>query len=76
MPRPHSKTGRDRGYVHISNVPDGTKPVTSGWQFSNLVVAPELTSSWTYTLSSERIPTEKTPCEVMAEELFDLDQRD
>lgn len=69
MPRPHSKTGRDRGYVHMSNLPEGTKPVIAGWQFSNLVVAPEVTSSWTYTLSSERIPTDKTPCEMMAEQL-------
>ena len=42
-----SKTAKDRTYVHASNLPEGTKPVRAGWQFSTLVVLPETNSSWT-----------------------------
>lgn len=69
IPRPCSKTARDRTYVHASNLPEGSKPVVAGWQFSALVVVPEVPSSWTYTLDNQRIPSEKTPSEVAAQQV-------
>ena len=36
--RPVSGTARDRTYVHQSNLPEGCKPVTPGWQFSFVAV--------------------------------------
>ncbi|MCX6380026.1 MAG: transposase [Armatimonadetes bacterium] len=69
IPRPCSKTARDRTYVHASNLPEGSKPVVAGWQLSALVVLPEIPSSWTYTLSKQRIPSEKTQNEVATKQL-------
>lgn len=67
--RPHSKTARDRTFVHQSNLPEGTKPVRPGWQFSFVVIPPEEISSWVYTLDVERIGSDKTACVVMSEQL-------
>ena len=67
--RPASPTARDRTYVHQSNLPEGAKPVRPGWQFSFLVVTPAEASSWVYTLDVERIQSEKTPVQVMGEQL-------
>ena len=36
--RVQSPTARDRTYVHASNLPEGTKPVRPGWQYSELAV--------------------------------------
>jgi hypothetical protein len=70
--RPASATARDRTYVHQSNLPEGGKPVTPGWQFSFVAVVPEETSSWVYTLDVERIPSHQTPVEVMGDPLIEL----
>lgn len=70
--RPASGTARDRTYVHQSNLPEGTKPVRPGWQFSFVSVLPTEASSWVYTLDVERIPSEKTPTETMGEQLQEL----
>jgi hypothetical protein len=67
--RPSSPTARDRTFVHQSNLPKGTKPVRPGWQFSFLVIPPEVLSSWVYTLDTERIASDKTACEVMSAQL-------
>jgi hypothetical protein len=64
--RPHSATGRDRTYVHQSNLPEGSKPVTAGWQFSTLSLLPEECNSWTYVLDNCRIESPQTQGEVMA----------
>lgn len=69
IPRPCSGTARDRTYVHASNLPKGSQPVVSGWQFSALSVLPEVASSWTYTLDNQRIESEKTASEVAARQL-------
>src|SRR5580658_3890195 len=58
--RPLSKTARDRTYVHASNLPEGTKPVVPGWQFSSIALLPEEPSSWTAPVDSLRIPSDKT----------------
>jgi hypothetical protein len=67
--RVESRTARDRTYVHASNLPEGVAPVRPGWQFSTLAVVPEPTSSWTYVLHNQRIPSDDTPAAVMAEQL-------
>ena len=58
--------------VHQANLPKGCKPVTVGWQFSSLVVLPEVASSWTYVLDNQRIPTRQTPAQVGAAQLAAL----
>lgn len=70
--RVFSKTAEDRAYVHASNLPEGTKPVRPGWQFSTLVVLPETNSSWTYVLDNRRVASATTQGEVMAAQLQDL----
>lgn len=72
IPRPQSPTAKDLTYVHQSNLPEGSKPVTPGWQFSTLSVLPEQPSSWTYVLDNQRIPSDKTQGQVMAEQLSEL----
>ena len=67
--RPSSPTARDRTFVHQSNLPKGTKPVCPGWQFSFLVIPPDVLSSWVYTLDARRIESDKTPCQMMSEQL-------
>ena len=70
--RPASATARDRTYVHPSNLPEGTKPVRPGWQFSLVTTVPEEASSWVYTLDAQRIPSHKSAVEVMGEQLTPL----
>lgn len=70
--RPPSKTAQDRTYVHVSNLPDGCKPVCPGWQFSELAVLPPEPSSWVYVLDPRRIPRTATQGEVMAEQLREV----
>ena len=67
--RPHSTTAQDRTYVHAANLPEEAKPVTSGWQYSTLVVLPETASSWTYVLDNQRISSQQTPAQVAAHQL-------
>src|SRR5207253_1400380 len=67
--RPLSKTARDRTYVHASNLPEGSKPVVAGWQFSMLALLPQTPSSWTYVLDNQRIPSQATQGEVAALQL-------
>ncbi len=58
--RPQSPTARDRTYVHASNLPQGSKPIVAGWQYSTLCVLPQTPSSWTYVLDNQRIPSQET----------------
>jgi hypothetical protein len=67
--RPLSPTARDRTYVHASNLPEGSKPVTPGWQYSTLSVLPPTPSSWTYVLDNQRIPSQSTQAQVAAQQL-------
>ena len=67
--RPESKTLEDRTYVHVSNQPTGGKAATPGLQYSCLMRVLDEPSSWNYALDVERIPSAKTPVEVMAEQL-------
>ncbi len=45
-------------------MPECSKPITSGWQFSTLVALPDTPSSWTYILDQQRVSTETTPAQV------------
>ena len=64
--RPCSKTAEDRTYVHQSNLPEGSKPVRPGWQFSTLTVLPDVPSSWTYILDNARVTSTHTQGEAAA----------
>ena len=70
--RPCSQTARDRTYVHESNLPEGSKPVVAGWQFSTLTVLPDTPSSWTYILDNVRVESGQTQGGVAAEQLQTL----
>ena len=67
--RPLSPTAWDRMAVHAANLPDGATPVGLGWQFSALVVVPEIPSSWTYYLACTRIRSGTTPARVATAQL-------
>lgn len=73
--RVQSPTARDRTYVHASNLPEGTKPVRPGWQFSELAVLPNEKSSWAYVLDNQRIDSSTTQGEVMAKQLREAVKR-
>lgn len=62
--RPEAHTSADRTVVYKPNLPESTKPITYGWQFSTLVVLPEQPSSWTYILDQERIRSQQTAVSV------------
>ena len=73
--RTESKTARDRTYVHASNLPEGTKPVRPGWQFSEIAVLPNEQSSFVYVLDNRRIPSASTQGQVMADQLQEATER-
>jgi len=67
--RPQSPTARDRTYVHACSLPEGSKPVVAGWQYSTLSVLPETSGSWTYVLDNQRIASEQTQGQIAAKQL-------
>jgi hypothetical protein len=69
IPRPESKTGRDRSVVYVPNLPKESKPISYGWQFSTVVLLPAQASSWTYSLAADRIDTASSAIEVAAAQL-------
>lgn len=62
--RPKAVTASDRSAQYMHNLPEGTKPVTYGWQFSTVVVLPETPSSWTFLLDQQRVNTQTTAAQV------------
>jgi hypothetical protein len=70
--RPEAETSKDRGYIHVPNLPLADKAISVGWQMSNVVLLPKIASSWTPPLDTRRVPTEKTAIEVAIEQLKDL----
>ena len=70
--RPAAPTSADRGMIHLSNLPLVDKPISVGWQFSNVVLLPEQPSSWTAMLDQRRISTQETPIQVAIAQLRDL----
>jgi hypothetical protein len=67
--RPESKTARDRSVVYVPNLPESSKPISYGWQFSAVVLLPQQASSWTYVLDQERIASHRSAIEVAAAQL-------
>ena len=59
--RPESKTSPDRTVVYKPNVPESSKPISYGWQFSTVVLLPGQPSSWTAVLEKPRIRGAQTP---------------
>jgi hypothetical protein len=70
--RPFSETSPDRGWCYLHNLPDCSKPVIPGWQFSCVVVVPAQASSHTYIVSNRRIPTAQSAAQVAVEQLAAL----
>jgi hypothetical protein len=67
--RPKSVTSEDRSAQHVHNLPKCENPITYGWQFSTVVVLPPTPSSWTYTLSQQRVSTQSTPAQTALSQL-------
>jgi DDE superfamily endonuclease len=67
--RPEAATSKDRGNVHVSNLPLADKPVSIGWSFSVVALLPETASSWTPILEVQRIASTQTAIGVAIEQL-------
>lgn len=70
--RPDAETSEDRGYIHLPNLPLVDKPLSVGWQYSDVVILPQTPSSWVPPLEIRRIPTKQTPVQVAIEQLREL----
>ena len=70
--RPQSKTSPDRTVVYKPNLPESSKPISYGWQFSTVVLLPVQPSSWTAVLDQQRIRSEQTSVQVAATQLRQL----
>jgi hypothetical protein len=70
--RPQSRTSPDRTVVYVPNLPESSKPISYGWQFSTVVLLPQQSSSWTAVLDQQRIRSEQTSVEVAATQLREL----
>jgi hypothetical protein len=70
--RPQSKTSPDRTVVYKPNLPESSKPISYGWQFSTVVLLPDQPSSWTAVLDQQRIGSEQTSVQVAAAQLRQL----
>jgi hypothetical protein len=70
--RPQSSTSPDRTVVYVPNLPESSKPISYGWQFSTLVLLPQQPSSWTAVLDVQRISSGQTSVEVAASQLREL----
>jgi DDE superfamily endonuclease len=70
--RPEAQTLPDRTVVYKPNLPESSKPISYGWQFSTVVVLPKQPSSWTAVLDQQRIRSEQTSVEVAASQLREL----
>lgn len=67
--RPEAHTAPDRTLVYDADLPTGTTPVRPGWAFSTLAVLPDPTSSWTYVLDSQRVPSRTTATSLGTQQL-------
>ena len=63
QPRPFARTLADRGFVYYPNPVGGNKPVTSGHQYSTVVLRTEkearMTKSWVVPMSVRRVATDE-----------------
>jgi hypothetical protein len=71
--RPFSETSPDRTAIPMHNIPHTSSKkataITYGWKYSTLVALPEKTSSQTYILDQQRVPSEKTEIQVAYQQL-------
>jgi len=58
--------------VYKPNLPESSKPISYGWQFSTVVILPEQPSSWTAVLDQQRIRSDQTSIAVAASQLRQL----
>lgn len=70
--RPESQTSPDRTVVYVPNLPESSKPISYGWQFSTVMVLPKQPSSWTAVLDQQRISSEQTSVGVAASQMREL----
>jgi hypothetical protein len=70
--RPESQTSPDRTVVYVPNLPESSRPISYGWQFSTVVILPKHPSSWTAVLDQQRIGSQQTSVEVAASQLRQL----
>src|SRR5258708_12446748 len=59
--RPESKTARDRSVVYVPNLPQSSKPITYGWQFSAVVLFPPPANSCPHFLHPPPLPHHQHP---------------
>jgi hypothetical protein len=70
--RPFSRASPDRTGMPMHNIPNGAEAITSGWSFSTVIVLPEVSSSWTYLLDQQRIPSDQTANQVAVAQLKEI----
>jgi DDE superfamily endonuclease len=74
--RPFSQTSPDRTAMPMHNIPHASPKkstaITFGWKYSTMVVLPEKSSSWTYIVDQQRIPSDKTDIQVAWEQIKEI----
>jgi hypothetical protein len=74
--RPCSETSPDRTAMPMHNIPHRapkkSTAITFGWKYSTVTILPEKTSSWTYVLDQQRIPSDKTDIQVALEQIKEI----
>lgn len=63
VPRPEAETSQERGIIYVPNLPRAAKPVSVGWQFSTVMLLPNVAGSWVSILDQRRIRTDQTAIE-------------
>jgi hypothetical protein len=67
--RPCSVTSADRSALAVHNLPDCKKAITSGWQFSTVVVLSDPPSSRTFIVDQQRVKSDTTAIQVSVDQL-------
>jgi hypothetical protein len=74
--RPFSHTSPDRTAMPIHNIPHASPKkstaITFGWKYSTMTVLPDKSSSWTYIVDQQRIPSDKTDIQVAWEQIKEI----
>jgi hypothetical protein len=74
--RPFSQTSPDRTAMPMHNIPHASPKkstvITFGWKYSTMVVLPDKSSSSTYLIDQQRIPSDKTDIQVAWEQIKEI----
>jgi hypothetical protein len=74
--RPFSRTSPDRTAMPMHNIPHASPKkstvITFGWKYSTMVVLPDKSSSSTYLVDQQRIPSDKTDIQVAWEQIKEI----